>query len=198
MRVPGFVAGTLVAVGLLSACGVGPEAQPRALPPEAASAVDVPTPATSPDRAGLLAELWFVADDTLVPVNRTTPEPLSAEDKLAALEAGPTAGELSQGLRTALTSVTPDVPLVATAASRGVGVDVTPVDTAVVLSPEFDSLPPTEQSLILGQIVLTLTSEPGSRVVFVNETGTPVGVPLPNGRLTSGPVSSADYAALIG
>lgn len=183
---------------VLAACGVGPENRPRPLPPEAASAIAIPTPATSPDRAGLLVELWFVDDTTLAPVNRTTPRPLTPEDKIRALEAGPTATELAQGLRTAVTSVDPEVPLVQTAESAGIAVNVGDQEVAVVLNPEFDSLPASEQSLILGQVVMTLTSQAGSSVVFVNETGTPVGVPLPNGRLTSGPVTSADYSALIG
>lgn len=185
-----------LATAVLAACGVGPEGEPRALPSEAQEAVAVPLPA-SDSAAGRLVELWFVDDTHLSPVNRKTNEMLTPQDKIQALEAGPTLPELAQGLRTAVTSVVPDVPLVLTADTAGVHVDVQNNQVAVVLSDEFSSLPSQEQIFILGQVVLTLASEPGTTVLFVNDNGTPVGVPLPSGRLSSGPVSASDYASLI-
>ena len=134
----------------------------------------------------------------LVPVNRTSPTGLTDEQKVESLAAGPTASEAAQGLRTALTPVQPDAPLVVTAEADGVPVAVSPTQTAVVLNPEFVQLPSQEQLLILGQVVLTLNESPDATVVFVDDQGSPVSVPLPNGRLTSEPVSAADYAQLIG
>jgi hypothetical protein len=192
-----FLSGILAV--LLCACGVGPEAKPRSLPSEAAAAIAVPTPAPT-GGAGRLLELWFVDENRLVPVNRkTTQEVITPEDKITSLEAGPTLSEMADGLRTAVTSVVRDVPLVVTAEAVGIPVEVTDTkQVAVVLSDEFASLPSQEQIFILGQVVLTLTTEPGTSVLFVNDTGTPVGVPLPGGRLSSGAVTSSDYASLIG
>lgn len=187
---------SLLLVGAaLVACGVGPETVPRPLPVGGDPAVAAP--ANPRDRAGVLVELWFVEDDQVVPVNRTSDTTLNDEEKLDALEAGPTASEAAQGLRTALTPVMPDSTLVVTAESDEVPVDVQPNQIAVVLNPEFVQLPSQEQLLILGQVVLTLSDNPGTTILFVDDKGTPVGVPLPNGKLTSEPVGSADYAQLI-
>lgn len=189
----------LVAAAALAGCGVSAESEARPLPLDVV--VSEPSPAAAEDRAGLLTELWFVQDDALRPAQRTTARAMSAEDKIRALEAGPTSVELAAGMRTAVTAVTPDVPLVITAQAAGIpvptltgGYDEVPV----VLSREFQNLPSQEQLLILGQIVLTLASTPGSSVLFVNDTGAPVGVPVSGGRLSSGAVTSSDYAGLIG
>lgn len=187
----------VLCAGLVTACGVGPEGEPRALPQEAASVVAVPTPATDQPRAGLLVELWFVADNRLVPVNRTAHGAMSQQEKLDALKAGPTAAELAVGMRTAVTSLAPDRPLVQTAEAADVPVGVASGEVAVVLGDDFGALPSQEQLFILGQVVMSLASEPGTSVVFVDSSGRPVGVPLPNGRLTSGAVSAPDYVALI-
>lgn len=179
---------------LLAACGVGPESTPRALPvgndPDA-------FPAENGGRAGVIEALWFVSDDRLVAVNRTTENAPTDEEKILTLEAGPTASEAADGLRTALTPVLPDQPLVASAESQGIEVATQPEQSAVVLNTAFNRLPSQEQLLVLGQVVLTLADNQGSTVVFVDEQGTPVGIPLPSGRLTSEPVTAADFAPLI-
>lgn len=181
---------------LVTACGVGPEAVPRAFPSEA-SAVAVPEPAASESRAGALVELWFVDNNELVSINRTTDEQYTDQDKIDALEEGPTAAEMAEGMRTALTPVVSGEHLVTLAETEGVPVQLAPDQVAVVLNPEFGNLPSQEQLLILGQVVLTLTAAPDISVVFVDQDGTPVGVPLPSGRLSSEPVTAADYAPLI-
>lgn len=182
---------------LVTACGVGAEELPRALPADPAGD-QVVAPDEENWRAGVLTELWFAQNEQLVPINRTSDSLLTNEEKLKALEAGPTTTEAAQGLRTALAPVLPDVPLVITAEADGVPIDVPEGQTAVVLNPEFVRLPSQEQLLILGQVVLTLNELPSDSVLFVDDEGSPVGVPLPNGRLTSEPVTIADYAQLIG
>lgn len=186
----------LIAAVVLAGCGVGPESVPRPLPPEASAVVE-PLPAASESRAGVLTELWFVDDSELVPVRRTSIQLLSDQEKLDALELGPTPAEASQGLRTAVAPLVSDSPLVVTAAADGVPVPAAPDQVAVVLRPEFLQLPSQEQLLILGQVVLTLATTPEATVTFVDENGNPIGVPLPNGRLTSEPVSAADYETLV-
>ncbi len=67
----------------------------------------------------------------------------------------------------------------------------------VALSPAFSALPPAEQVLLLGQVVLSLTGAGASFVSFVDEAGSPVAVPLPDGRLLDTPATARDYGTLI-
>lgn len=189
------LAGAIAAI-VLAGCGVGPESEPRPLPGEAGEAVAA-DPSASRNRAGVLTSLYLVRDDQLVAVNRTDEAVLTDEQKIDKLELGPTTSEQTAGLRTALTPVLAGEHLVSTAEAAGVPVEVAPDETAVVLRPQFFQLPSQEQLLVLGQVVLTVTDEPGEKVVFVDEMGAPVGIPLPDGRLTSEPVTAADFAPLI-
>ena len=73
---------------------------------------------------------------------------------------------------------------------------VNPGDVNIALSPEFAALPPNEQVLVLGQVVLSITGEGLGTVAFVDQTGSPVAVPLPDGRLLDRPATITDYSAL--
>ncbi len=188
----------VVAVGVLAACGVPAESEPRALPAEAAGALTSPTPAETDSTATRFMALWFVADGQLVQVDRATDTARTPQEKIWALEAGPTQPELNAGMRTAVASVVPDVPLVETAETAQVPVDLPEDQVAVVLSEEFDSLPSQEQLLALGQVVTTLSDSQINSVLFVDSSGVSVGVPLPDGRLANRPVTTLDYASLRG
>lgn len=188
---------SVLAAAVLTSCGVSAETAPRQLPPEALEALQGVEPAGN-SGPGRLYELWFVKDNDLLAVDRQSEEVPTAEAELASLAAGPTAEEKELGLRTALVSLAPDSPLALTAESAGLSVPAGDRQTAVVLSDRFSDLPSQEQLLILGQIVLTLAAEPDESVLFVNSTGTPVGVPLPNGRLSSGAVTANNYSSLVG
>jgi hypothetical protein len=75
-----------------------------------------------------------------------------------------------------------------------------PVDGRVTVraGTAFTALPPSEQVLLLGQVVLTLTGSMGTlEVLVVNEEGEPLAIPLPDGRLLDGPATSGDYRALV-
>ena len=67
----------------------------------------------------------------------------------------------------------------------------------VVLAPAASALPPGEQVLLLGQVVLSLTGAGYSSVSFVDEAGALAAVPLPGGRLLDRPAVARDYAGLI-
>lgn len=192
-----FVSLLIVAALAVSACGVSPESQPRALPPEAGGPVVSPTPVETDSTATRFLALWFVADGKLKQSDRKSDVAVSAQDKIVALEAGPTQEELDAGMRTAVVSVVPDVPLMTTADAAGVAVEIGPRQIAVVLSNEFASLPSEEQLLALGQVVTTLTEGTSDAVLFVANDGIPVGVPLPGGRLVNRPVTASDYQTLI-
>ena len=157
---------------VLAACGVSAESRPRGLPPEAEGVLASPAPAQTESAATRFLALWFVDASELVKVDRPIDGPVTDEDRLAALEVGPTQSELDQGLRTAVNSVVPDAPLVATAASLGLAVPHGPHESVVVINEEFNSLPSQEQLLVLGQVVLTLASSPDHSVLFVDSSGT--------------------------
>lgn len=181
---------------LLGACGVSSESTPRALPSEAQGELQSPEPAQTEAAATRFLALWFVDNAVLVKVDRPVDGPITDEDRLEALEIGPTQSELDLGLRTAVNSVVPDEPLVATAASEGLTVDSPAGQSVVVLNEEFNSLPSQEQLLVLGQVVLTLTGGGDRSVLFVDSTGAPLGVPLPDGRLVNRPVTARDFRTL--
>ena len=54
-----------------------------------------------------------------------------------------------------------------------------------------------ESRRAVGQIVLTATSVPGVRAVLLTATGNRVDAPLPDGQLTSAPLTAADYEILL-
>jgi hypothetical protein len=50
--------------------------------------------------------------------------------------------------------------------------------------------------LLLGQVVLSLSSAGAGTVSIVDEAGSPVAVPLPDGRLLDRPATALDYITL--
>lgn len=75
-----------------------------------------------------------------------------------------------------------------------------PADDSVItlqLSPDFTALPPSEQVLLLGQLVLSLTGAGASAVAFVDSAGATLAVPLPDGRVLDTPARAGDYGPLI-
>ena len=135
------------------------------------------------------------------------PSSSPASAVLEALAAGPTAQQAEEGLRTIAVDPLTGLPLVSvptTAPSPGgmpdppiPGGDAVPPPITVQLSAAFSALPPTEQVLLLGQVVLSLTGAGADTVSFTDEAGTVVAVPLPDGRLLDGPARARDYAPLI-
>ena len=188
-----LTAALLAVVGVLmllaAGCGVPTEVQPRPLPTQGVVPTASQTPAPEPTAAAEQATLWFVKGGQLVPAMRSTEGPLNPQDLIDLLAAGPTEQEAAAGLRTAVVSVVTREPLVETARSQGVAVDPLPRGTeAIVLAPEFTDLLAAEQVLVLGEVVTTLTVGATDALLFVDENGAPLGVPLPDGRLDNGPV----------
>lgn len=201
MPLRAVLAGLLAVVlaGLLAGCGINAEPSPRALPTQALVPTKSPDPAPTPSPAERVITLWFTKEGKLVPTQRTAEEKLDSQGLLDLLVAGPTADEQARGLRTAVVSPVTGKPLVETATSAGVDVVEVPAFTeAVVLSADFTELLSEEQVLALGEVVNTLTVGSVEAILFVDEDGQQVGVPLPDGRLKVGPVVAADYAASIG
>jgi hypothetical protein len=205
-----FITGFLVAA--LVGCGIPLQANPQQIPRDAIPApLAIPTPevttdATSPQTAEpvpspqepLVEEvrIWFVREDGLVGVETVLPAPVAPEALLQSLAVGPTPSEAFAGLRTVsrdpltgLSLVNIDVP--------GIADETEPDVISVALESAFAALPPNEQVLLLGQVVLSLTGGGWRGVRFVDETGSPAAVPLPDGRLLDTPATARAYASLI-
>jgi hypothetical protein len=157
-----------------------------------------------------------VQEDGLAAVESTLLEGSSPDLVLQSLAIGPSSGQAAEGLRTVSRDPMTGLALVSralgqsqtsattpAASSSGevVPLEGSPADAlgtvTVALDPAFSALPPTEQVLLLGQVVLSLASAGALTVAFTDDTGSPVAVPLPDGRLLDVPAVARDYSGLI-
>jgi hypothetical protein len=210
--------GVLAALGaalLLGACGVPLQSQPQPLPADVIPAplptvAPSPTPTqsttASPSPTPSLLRLWFVREDGLVSVDSTIPTGSAPSAVLDALATGPAPDQLESGLRTIAVDPLTGLPLVTVPPVAPTPPPVTDSPPSVVplpqvvtvqLSSAFSVLPPTEQVLLLGQVVLSLTGDGAESVSFTDEAGTTLAVPLPDGRLLDVPARARDYTSLI-
>lgn len=212
------LASVAIAGALLTGCGISLDAQPAAIPPDVlpspvAMPSGAPTPA-APSESGPTAtaaaseppidddvaslRLWFVQEDGLTAVESSLPVGSNPEYVMQALVVGPTAIEVAQGLRTIASDPLTGQPLAVIVSPAQPTTDAQGVAPITVqLSPDFTALPPTEQVLLLGQVVLSLTGAGESSVAFVDVSGAPLAVPLPDGRLLDAPARARDYGPLI-
>ena len=187
----------VVLSGWVTGCGIQPEAQPRLIPPGAQVPVSTPSTAPSPsDEAPVAASIWLVNAGRIVSQDRDLASTPSSQELLDLLAAGPTEAEADSGNRTAVVSVVTGEPVVVTATATGLQVPDVPGRAWVVIRDEFYELPGEEQLLVLGQVVTTLATGDVVEVAFLNETGDVPAVPLPDGKVTDGPVTPRDYAGL--
>jgi hypothetical protein len=183
----------LLAVAGAAACGVPTGDAPATVP-----ASDVPygllsttpssAPATPPTPQSDQPLVFLVGGDgRLVPRGRTLPGgPLKKElaELLADLAAGPTKEERGDQLSTALP---PDVRL--TLADEDDGTWTIDIRGSTDLDGR-------SSRVAVGQLVLTATSLPGVGAVRLRRNGEAVEAPLPDGQLTSEPLTAADVAQL--
>jgi spore germination protein GerM len=177
----------LLAAGLLcllAGCGVPADPAPRSIPDE-----EVPfgllatTTVTTRSASTTKAMVFLVEGDRLAAVRRQVPAPATPDAVLATVAAGPTPPEAAAGLRTALVT--------------GVGLSRVAAGTATIrLDRDFVAADLHEQTLALAQLVYTVTELPGIRKVQFAFNGQPAEVPTAQGRLQSGAVSRADFAAI--
>jgi len=197
-------AGTAAVCLVLVSCGVPSHdlAQPLAsevIAPPALPATASPTPtdsqsaAPSPSAVSALTKLWFAGDVGLVAVLTPVAPADSAEAIVAGLVAGPPE---NQQLRTVVVDPLTGLPLISVFQDEPAET-IIQGDVNIVLSPEFAALPPNEQVLVLGQVVLSITGRGLGTVSFVDQSGSPVAVPRPDGRLLDRPATLADYSSLI-
>jgi hypothetical protein len=194
---------TVASVGLgaaATACGVPAHSRAEridagkvpfglAAPSPTTTSSTIPPPDSGILTSGDITEgvtLYFPAGPHFVAVNRTLGAPLTLNAVVDALTKGPRPEDLAASARSVIGEG--DVERVT---SRG-GVAI------VQLGAKFPELPPSEQSLGVAQLVLTLTDRPGIGQVSFMLNGQPADVPRANGTLDRGPLSHDDYAALLG
>ena len=193
---------TVAAVGfLLMGCGVPLQDSAQVLPPEVIpppvmlviptpSPEPSPEPTPSPSPPFEVVDFYFIQGNSLVPLVSDVPTPADPQGVLDRLAIG---APIETGLRSIVIDPLTGTPLVRAFAATD---DSAVADVTVAVAPAFSSLPPAEQVLLLGQVVLSLSSAGYLTVSVVDETGSPLAVPLPDGRLLDRPATALDYVAL--
>ena len=187
----GTVACLLVVVA--SACGVQPDSEPRDLAADEVpyglldegAPIAEPSSTTAPSIARVNVAVYFLNGERLYPAPRAVTDPPIAGRVLSQLIAGPTDDEAVTGLRSAIN------PLTQASVTRP-----SPETLVVDLTPEFAAVPISEQRLALAQIVYTATGLDGVQGVRFTVGGAPAAVPLPDGTVTSEPVTRDAFSAL--
>lgn len=179
------VIAVVVAVSALAGCGVSSQGRATRIEPE-----DVPfglledEPTTTVVEAGKTATMYLLTADRLVAVDRSVPTDAGLDDLLGEVITGPTEVEQSLGITTAVPAGT----IASVDTSRGVA--------EVDLTASFGDVRSREQILALGQIVYTLTGQPGIGGVRFTVEGKDVTVPLSDGSLSDDPLSRDDFKAV--
>ena len=208
-RVSTLAIGAIAAI-VVAGCGVPLQDSPQALPPEvipppivaptqspsaspSPTVLESPSPAVSPTPIIEVVDLYFIREDGLVPLASDVSSPVDTQIVLDALTAGPPA-------ETGLRSVVVD-PLTGSALVSAFALDTDAIvpgaQATIAVSPAFSSLPPAEQVLLLGQVVMSLSAAGYATVSVVDEAGSPLAVPLPDGRLLDRPATVLDYEGLV-
>lgn len=172
---------------------IAPPAIPETPAPSPSAATEpASSPQPTPSAINVLVDLWFAGDTGLLPVPTEVVPPESGQAILAGLVAGPPENEQ---LRTVVVDPLTGNPLVSV--FEGEPTVIAPdASVFIALAPEFTALPPNEQVLVLGQVVISISGAGLGAVEFVDSTGSPVAVPLPDGRLLDRPATTSDYISL--
>jgi hypothetical protein len=177
----------LLAAVVLAGCGVTPEDSAREVEPPGGTRPAWPSQTPPPDDTGAVPErLYLILGDEIVPTIRHVSAEPSPEDLMADLLAGPTEAERRAGLTSALLG--DDIIT---------GVRVADNNAVVELAAGPDDTSRNDQVLAFAQIVCTLTAHPLITGVSFTSNGQAVAVPLADGSLSTGPLTTTDYAALL-
>jgi hypothetical protein len=173
-------------IALLTACGVPTEHQPRPFTPIGAGSASAPSAMTNAPSGAPATILYLVRDGRLVAVHRPANLGTSIGQQLAGLLAGPTERERNAGLTSALTGITITGHVRLDQGRATLEIDTPP-----------DGVGRSDEVLAYGQIVCTLTARDDVNEVTFTHGNEPVGIPRADGSLAEGPLTAADYAALI-
>jgi len=187
-RLPSLLAAfvVLAAVGA-AACGVPNDESANKLPTKDVpfGLLDQEAGSNNPNDSGQEEALvYFAKNGRLVASSRRLKPPVSARSLVNSLSRGPTQVEIAAGLRSAL----PDDAVRRVSISSGTA--------RVDLARPFTELSSSDQIIALGQLVYTLTGQPGVGLVRFTLLDQPTEVPRADGSLTPGRVSRDDYAAI--
>jgi len=153
---------------------------------EAVTTTTIGLATTTTDVQAQTVDVFFIASGKLSPVPRSLPVQYVLSQLIAQLQAGPPAGEIGLGLRSAIPSNLEEI----TASPDGTGV-------AQVVLPEgfFDTIPAGDQRLAVAQIVMTLLENtPGvGQVAFNLQVSGPEGELIPAGQL----LTRADFMTFM-
>jgi len=191
-RTPVFRHALVAALALVlgaAACGVPLDAEPRLTPAD-----DVPYDLLASTTTTLVAavdqgdetSICLAINSSVLSVGRDRSGQPPLNTLLQLVVAGPTEGEATLGLRSAI----PTADMVTTVVSEG--------GTAQVqLGATFAELPGDQQLLALAQITCTLTTQPEIDRISFTLAGKEIEVPIADGSLVSRPVTRADYRTLL-
>lgn len=176
-----------LSVGLvgLAGCGVPEEGRANRI-----QEADVPfglldeQSTTTVARSGRPVQVYLFSDDRLAAVDRTLPDDGGLVQLVELVIAGP--NELERAI-----GATSSVP-VGTVSSVGESRGIAQVD----LAESFGDIRSGDQLVALGQLVYTLTGQPGIGGVEFSLDGDPIEVPLGDGTFSDAPLSRDDFAAL--
>lgn len=179
MRLRRGVPAVLVVALASTGCGVRGEASPTRLEDIALSPEALPAEAR-PQEEGPSTVVFFVRDERLEAVERSTPPTLAAG--VRGLLQGPRETEAEGGLRSAVPAGT---EVLSTSLVDGLA--------TIDLSEDFASVVGPEQVLALAQLVYTATSIPEAVAVRIAIAGAPIAAARGDGSLSTGPVRREDY-----
>lgn len=135
--------------------------------------------------------VYFISGGQLRGYPRSLARPVTTNAVLEALQEGRPSGDAGVGIRSAVP--TKEQALL-TVTEDGSGV------ATIELPPGFfEQIPPEDQLLAIGQLVMTITEVGGIGQVLFVQDGQPKGVPRRSGGLTDGtePVARRDYQDLL-
>lgn len=148
-------------------------------PPTTSTLPPTTTPVTFP------LDIYWIAGSIVRPVRRVAVE-ATLDTAIEALRAGPTSSDTEAGLRSAIPS------------SDMIDSAIVQSGTATIsLAPSFLTLPGTEQTLAIAQIIYTVTNLPGVGLVEFQLGDRPLSVPTADGQPSQGALSRDDYVSLV-
>lgn len=143
----------------------------------------LPPPTTIPIAFPL--DVYWIDGSRIRPMRRLEVE-ATLDAAIAALRFGPLFSDTADGLRSAI----PASDMIDSAAVQS--------GTATIgLSPSFLTLPGSEQTLAIAQIVYTVTNLPGVGLVSFRLGSRPLSVPTADGEPSKGALSRDDYMSLL-
>jgi hypothetical protein len=177
----------VLAVAALAGCGVSPERDPRPIDqPKGPFGALASSPPAVTASGSVPERLFLVKDGMITAVTRHVEREPTLDELIADLLNGPNESEGDAGMTSALLGgqVVSEVHL-----DGG--------QAMVELALPTEGTGRTNDVLAYAQVVCTLTARPDVRGVVFTRDQQAVGVPRADGQLSLGPLTAADYAALV-